>query len=86
MSSKIVKEDIKWNFETQEWEGITVEQIKKWEEAFPDCDVVDILLKKMPIWFDSNPEKAHKTRWKKFITNWLSRQQDGYDKFKKFHK
>ncbi len=74
---------ITFNFELLKWEGITVDQVKLWESAFPDCDVVEILTKRMPVWLDANPQKAHKKNWKRFITNWLSRQQDRYEQFKK---
>lgn len=75
---------ITFNFELLKWEGIGINYVKFLESAYPDCDVVDILTKKMPVWLSSNPQKAHKKNWPRFITNWLSRQQDGYDKFKKF--
>lgn len=65
------------------FEGITVEQVKFWEQNFVDCDVVDILTKRMPVWLDANPAKAHKKNWKRFIVNWLSSSQDRYDQFKK---
>lgn len=81
MSSKVAK--IYFNFETEEWEGISVEQVKKWEEAFPNCDVVDILTKKMPLWLTNpdNAHKAHKKKWNSFIINWLSRQEERYSQF-----
>lgn len=79
MSTDVHK--ISFNFESMRWEGITVEQVKFWEEAYPDCDVVDILKKKMPVWLDANPQKAKKKNWKRFIVNWLSRQQDRYGQF-----
>ena len=74
---------ISFNFDTLHWEGITIEQVKFWEGAYPDCDVVDILTKKMPAWLDANPLKAHKKNFKRFIVNWLSSQQVRYDQFKK---
>jgi len=74
---------ITFNFTTLKWENITVEQVQLWEKAYPDCDVIDILTKKMPSWLDANPAKAKKKNWKRFIVNWLSRQQDRYDQFKK---
>lgn len=74
---------ISFNFELLKWEGIDVEYVKLLESTYPDCDVVDILTKKMPIWLDANPQKAHKKNWKRFIINWLSRQQQGYEQFKK---
>ncbi len=75
--------DIKFNFETLRWEGITIDQVKRWEEAYPDCDVVDILTKKMPVWLDANPQKAHKKNFKRFIVNWLSSQQERYEQFRR---
>lgn len=74
MSSNVVK--ITFNFELLKWEGITVDQVKLWESAYPNLDVVDILTKKMPVWLDANPQKAHKKNFKRFIVNWLSRQQE----------
>ena len=71
MSSKIT-----FNFDKMEWENITVLQVKFWESCYPDIDVVEILTKRMPAWLDANPEKAKKTRWKKFINSWLSREQE----------
>ena len=78
-----MQDEIKYNHETEKWEGITVEQIKKWEKAFSLVDVIDVLLYKMPVWLDANPRKAKKTQWKRFIVNWLSRQQSQYEQFKK---
>jgi len=65
------------------WENITIEQVKFWENAYPDVDVIDVLTKRMPAWLDANPEKAHKKKWKRFIVHWLSSQQERYDQFKK---
>ncbi len=75
---------ISFNFELLKWEGITVDQVKFWELAYPDCDVIDILTKKMPAWLDANPQKAHKYKnWKRFIVGWFSRQQEKYDSITK---
>lgn len=76
-----MKGEIMFNFESMKWDGITVEQVQKWEQAYPSIDVVDILTKKMPTWLDANPEKARKKKWKRFIVNWLSRQEDRYSQF-----
>jgi hypothetical protein len=81
MSTTVHKDSIVFNFESGKWEGITVEQVQKWEQAYPSIDVVDILTKKMPTWLDANPEKAKKSKWKRFIVNWLSRQEDRYSQF-----
>ena len=74
---------ITFNFETLRFENITVEYVKFLESAYPDVDVVEILTKRMPAWLDGNPEKACKyKKWKRFIVNWLSRQQDRYRQFR----
>jgi len=82
MSTNVHK--ITFNFETMEWENITVEQVKMWENAYRDCDVIEILTKRIPVWLDANPQKACKYKnWKRFIVGWLSRQQERYDQFKR---
>lgn len=77
------KNNIYFDFDAMRWRGISIEQVKMWEEAYPDVDVLNILSKKMPAWLDANPERAHKKKWKRFIVNWLSSQQERYDQFKK---
>jgi len=72
-----------FNFTILKWENITVDQVKLWENAYPSLDVIDILLNKMPVWMDANPQKAHKKNFKRFIVNWLSRQEERYKQFKK---
>ena len=74
-------EKITFNFEEKKWEGIYIEDIKEWEDAYPSINVVDILTKRMPIWLDANPKKAKKKLWKKFITGWLSREQGRKDMY-----
>ena len=74
---------IEFDFEIRSFKNITVLQVKFWEEVYPDCDVIDILTKKMPAWLDANPQKAHKKNYKRFIVNWLSRQQERYDQFRR---
>ena len=65
------------------FEGITVEQVKFWENAYPDVDVVGIILRKSPAWLDSHPLQAHKKNWKSHLNGWFSRDQAKYDQFKK---
>lgn len=70
---------ISFNFELLKWENITVDQVKFWEECYPDCDVIACLTKKMPAWLDANREgKGRKKLWKRFIVGWLSREQERY--------
>ncbi len=77
--------NITFNFETMRFENITVELVRFWVSCYPNVDVIDALTKKMPAWLDANPEKAHKKKWKRFITNWLSRQDDRYSQFRREH-
>lgn len=66
---------ITFNFDTLKFEGITVEQVKFWEQCYPDVDVIDVILRKAPAWLDANPQKAHKKNWKRFLVNWFSNNQ-----------
>jgi len=68
--------DIQFDFNEMKWRGITIDQVKFWEDAYPNVDVVGVLTKKMPAWMDANPHKARKKNYKRFIVNWLSREQD----------
>ena len=65
---------INFNFKTRDWENITVEDKKVWEEAYPACDI-DMEFLKMKAWLLANPDKR-KYNYKRFINNWLSKQQD----------
>lgn len=63
-----------FNFETKSWENITPELKQLWIEAYPACDV-DICLRQMAAWLIANPRKK-KVNYTRFITNWLTREQD----------
>jgi len=76
-------DQIRFDFEKRKWEGITRKQVEFWESCYPDVDVVEHITRRMVAWLDSNHERAPKSRWKRFITSWLSRQQDKHDIFKK---
>lgn len=74
---------IVFNFELLKWENITVDQVKFWENCYPDVDVIACLTKKMPAWLDANRDgKGKKKLWKRFIVNWLASQQERYEQFK----
>jgi len=77
-----LKDKITFNFETLKFENITVDLVKFWETCYPDVDVIDVILKKTPAWLDANPSRAKKN-YKRFLVNWLSKQQGQYDNFKK---
>jgi len=49
--------------------------LQKWKEAFPLVDV-DGEIRQMEAWIASVPKTRWKKDWKRFIVNWLSREQD----------
>lgn len=55
--------------------GIAESDRKEWEEAFPAVNI-DRQLATAHAWLKSNPAKARKSNWRRFITSWLSRAQD----------
>jgi len=65
---------INLNLETGEWENITEEDKKRWKEAYPACDV-ELELKRAAEYILANPKKKKKN-YRRYIVNWLSRQQD----------
>lgn len=65
---------IVWSAEAG-WSGITDADRTAWAEAYPACDV-DRQLRAMSEWLRANPAKAHKSNWRRFIVNWLKREQD----------
>lgn len=73
---------ISFDFDGLKWSGITVDQVKLWERAYPSVDVVHEILDRMPAWMDANPQKARKKNYKRFIVNWLARQEDRYGSFR----
>lgn len=63
---------ITYNPETKLFEGITMEEIKLWERAYDLVNIRDALhdmCVKIPGRYDTYRD------WKRFITNWLSREQ-----------
>jgi len=56
------------------WQNISADDIKQWDAAYPNANVAQ-QIEAMNQWLISNPSKAKKKLWRKFITNWLARQQ-----------
>lgn len=65
---------ISWTQESS-WAGITEKDMAGWREAYPACDIERLLLA-MQEWLISNPVRSKKSNWRKFITTWLSKEQD----------
>ena len=55
--------------------GITDLDMQSWEEAYPEIDIVREI-KRAEQWILSNPTKARKKLWRKFLTGWFSRAND----------
>ena len=73
-SRRKVASAIIWT-ETNGFSGITEADRGRWVRAYPACDI-DRQLASMDVWLRENPAKAHKSRWGRFIANWLSHSQD----------
>lgn len=73
-----MKQVINFNFETMKWEGLTVSQIEVWKRLYPNISIMQELTENMIRWLDKvkDTKKAHKRAWKKFIVNWLKREND----------
>lgn len=72
------KNSIRFNFDLMEWQGIDVERdIKVWERLYPDIKVISVVTVDMIQWLDKvkGTKKANKRNWRKFIVNWLKREQ-----------
>lgn len=68
------KPKINFNFETGEWENIPEEDIERWKKTYPACDIQQELLE-MADWLLNNPQKRKKN-YRRFISGWLSREQE----------
>ena len=58
------------------WQGITDADRSAWATAYPAATLVTELAKASE-WLKANPTKAHRKNWRKFLSGWLSRCQDG---------
>jgi hypothetical protein len=67
-------EKITFDFDERKFLYITIEDKAGWFDAYPACDI-DQELREMREWLLANPTKK-KSNYRKFITNWLSREQD----------
>lgn len=65
---------VRWDVESG-WQGITDADRKEWAAAFPAC-VLATELSKATAWLKANPQRAHKSNWRRFLVSWLTRCQD----------
>jgi hypothetical protein len=72
--SHVETQAIAWS-STGGFSGITDQDRKDWQEAYPACDI-NRQLAAMTEWLRSNPAKAKKKLWRRFVTGWLQRSQE----------
>lgn len=68
------KENVQFDFDKEEFIGISEKDMTKWAEAYPACDI-GLEIKRAAQWLISNPAKRKKN-YRRYITNWLSRTQE----------
>lgn len=66
---------IRFDFKTGEWHGITNEQRAIWAKAYPAVDL-EADLAKAAAWCVANPKEGTKSNYGRFLANWFSRTQD----------
>ena len=67
-------ESLAWTPDTG-WTGFTDTLMDELAAAYPACDIRRQMLV-MEQWLKANPAKAKKQNWRRFVTNWLSKEQD----------
>lgn len=65
---------LQWSAESG-WQGFDDVLWDELAKAYPACDIRRQFLV-MEQWLKSNPSKARKSNWRRFVTNWLQREQD----------
>ena len=73
-TSKHKQVDIVFDEETYSFKGIEP-FINKWREAYPAVNL-ESKIKQMESWVMAQPKTRWKKNWKRFIMNWLSREQE----------
>lgn len=74
LSAPTGKPDLSWS-KSEGFGGITEADSEAWAEAYPACNIPRQLAAANQ-WLLSNPAKAKKKAWRRFITGWLSRAQE----------
>jgi DNA-binding MarR family transcriptional regulator len=67
-------EVLRW-LPTAGWRGLSKALLDELKTAYPACDIGRQFLA-MEQWLKANPERAKKSNWRRFVTNWLAKQQD----------
>jgi len=69
------EDPLRWVGGDKMWDGIKGSDYEKWQAAYPAVEL-DTELVKMDQWLQSNPTKAKKKQWRKFVTGWFNRAQE----------
>lgn len=75
MEPPLISFNIFFDFDLRRWNGIEPTDIDEWKKAYPALDITNEL-DRMAQWLLANPEKRRMKKYRRFIVNWLSRQQD----------
>lgn len=67
-------ENLAWAPDTG-WTGFTDTLMDELARAYPACDIRRQMLA-MEQWLKANPTKAKKQNWRRFVSNWLAKEQD----------
>jgi hypothetical protein len=73
--SRSAPDSITWD-SVEGWQGIADADRTAWLIAYPAATLTTELAKAGE-WLRSNPTKSKRSNWRKFVTGWLSRCQDG---------
>ena len=68
------RDGLQWSVEGG-WQGFDDVLWDELAKAYPACDIRRQFFA-MEQWLKSNPSKARKSNWRRFVTNWLQREQD----------
>ena len=74
-SSERKTADFVFSSSKRKFVGITDADMQSWKEAYPDIDIVREITRAEQ-WLLSNPSKARKKLWRKFLTGWFDRNND----------
>lgn len=67
--------DMQFSHVTKKFEHIKQQDYEQWKLAYPHVDLRREIAKAEE-WLKSNPSKARKKNWRKFLTTWLDRTND----------
>ena len=69
------RSDMHFSSSSGKFEGITQSDHDEWKASYPEIDIPREISKAQQ-WLLSNPSKARKKLWRKFLTGWFARAND----------